>query len=595
MQPDIAQNMLFLLTLLVDFFAMAVTLWLAFYLLARGFPSQVTLRAVLVLLALSIFFFSALYNLFHPIVGSAALRAVLLVIGLATWYSLTYQLMPVRAQKRRRWMEIGIYLLGAIAAFMLIGTRNAFIREEDNLLWVGRMGVGAPYIIYGIFLLLACAGILYNLLSDTKIGLSPQGRYLLLASLFPIAEVGYGIMALALAPPLPRLVQDLLFFCGVFLLGISVARYQTLVERRTTLQEFPISGLAVLGLAAVYALLAWRWGSEPATIAAITALAIVTHSIYDLVREFLERARLRRESAFRKQLRQLESEASGEERLQRCLQEGLDLLCRTLNASGGFIAVPRAGDYVVAASQQSMPLGSQFPASEVTGEDVCEPNTPWLPGIAWVAPASEGDPPIAIIGIARPKTRLNYSTDDLDLLAEVADRAGTIVSLSYVQPGKADQLRQLVDEFQSGESNLRFRTDEMMAAMAANPSPELIKMVEEGLRNLSDYIALGQLPLADWAGANGKSYIERGKNLQKVLMEAVEDLRPAGPRPREPLPRVWFNYAVLYDAYVECVPNREIMARLYISEGTFNRTRRNALRGLARLFLEKGQPAAIAR
>ncbi|MBL8103630.1 MAG: hypothetical protein JNM02_13940, partial [Anaerolineales bacterium] len=57
--------------------------------------------------------------------------------------------------------------------------------------------------------------------------------------------------------------------------------------------------------------------------------------------------------------------------------------------------------------------------------------------------------------------------------------------------------------------------------------------------------------------------------------------------PPEPLPRVWYNHAVLHDAYVEGVPNREIMARLYISEGTFNRTRRNAIRGLARLLMEK--------
>jgi DNA-binding CsgD family transcriptional regulator len=47
---------------------------------------------------------------------------------------------------------------------------------------------------------------------------------------------------------------------------------------------------------------------------------------------------------------------------------------------------------------------------------------------------------------------------------------------------------------------------------------------------------------------------------------------------------------VLHDAYVEGVPNREIMARLYISEGTFNRTRRNAIRGLARLLAEKNLP-----
>ncbi len=72
-------------------------------------------------------------------------------------------------------------------------------------------------------------------------------------------------------------------------------------------------------------------------------------------------------------------------------------------------------------------------------------------------------------------------------------------------------------------------------------------------------------------------------------MESIELLRPSGVRPDEPLPRLWYNYVVLHDADVERVSNREIRARLYISEGTFHRTRRNALRGLARLLLEKGR------
>ena len=38
-----------LFTLLVDFSAMAITLWLGFYLLGRGYPSRITLRAVVVL------------------------------------------------------------------------------------------------------------------------------------------------------------------------------------------------------------------------------------------------------------------------------------------------------------------------------------------------------------------------------------------------------------------------------------------------------------------------------------------------------------------------------------------------------------------
>jgi len=107
------------------------------------------------------------------------------------------------------------------------------------------------------------------------------------------------------------------------------------------------------------------------------------------------------------------------------------------------------------------------------------------------------------------------------------------------------------------------------------------------LRHLPDTITLGQSPLAAAMNITAKTHVERGKQLQQLLMNSIELLKPEKERPPEPLPRIWYNHAVLHDAYVECVQNREIMARLYISEGTFNRTRRNAIRGLARLLVEK--------
>jgi hypothetical protein len=112
-------------------------------------------------------------------------------------------------------------------------------------------------------------------------------------------------------------------------------------------------------------------------------------------------------------------------------------------------------------------------------------------------------------------------------------------------------------------------------------------MVEDGLRKLSDIIALGQSPLAEALNINGKTHIEHGKALRHELVNAIEALRPAGTRPDEPLPREWESYVVLHDAYVKRVANREIMARLYTSEGTFNRIRRKALRGVSRYLLEK--------
>jgi len=582
--------MLFQLTLFADLIAMAATLWGAFYLFARGFPSRITLRAVIVLLLLSIFFFGAYNNLFHQVEGTAALRAVLLILGLGTWYSLTYQLMSQHTQARLRWMAIVIYILAGVTAISLLMIPDAFIEEQGNNLYVAHMRIGFPYILYGTFQVIIVLGILYNLLAEDRIGLTQQGKYFLVASFFPVFAISSGIIGLAITPQLPRIIPDVLTFSGMFLLGISVARHQTMIERRTTIQDLPVSLLTVLGLAGLYAYIAVRWKFPLERIGAVVAFAVLTHSTYDLVREFLERLRMHDESTFRRQLRQLENQSSSEEALQGHLQQVLELLCETLNSSHGLIAIRRGEDFLVVATRGSIPTGSQISATLVLCEDISRIENDQLPEIIWIVPAFEGQRQIAVVGVGKSKVKLDYSTADLDLLAEVAGEIGTFVSLSNLRSGRAEQIQRMVTDAQVKESELGSVADEMLATISTNPDAEFVKIVEDGLRHYSDYIVLGQSPLVDWAGINAESHVERGKQLQAFLGREMESFRPVGSRPSEPLPRVWYSYVVLHDAYVEGVPNREIMARLYISEGTFNRTRRNALRGLARSLIEKGKP-----
>jgi GAF domain-containing protein len=369
------------------------------------------------------------------------------------------------------------------------------------------------------------------------------------------------------------------------LLSLSVARHQALLERRTTLQDFPITTVTILGLAGIYAYVAWQLGLPVEDLAVVVGLSILTHAVYDLVRELLDRVRMRREGAFRKQLRQLES--TGQNVLRERLQEGLDLLCQNLQASGGLIAVRSDDKFVVTATRHSAPLDSHLPENLVSFDELCQPEDDQLSTLAWIAPSFDGQRQIALVGIGKPRSRPQYSTSDLDLLSEVADQIGTIVSLNNLRPRENDRIHQLVAMSQENATELNSMAGEVIDTITANPDPEFIKMVEDALRHLQDYIVLGQSPLAEWAKVGGDSHVERGKQLQQRLMDAIDSLRPAEKRPGEPLPRVWYNYAVLHDAYVEGAQNREIMARLYISEGTFNRTRRNALRGLARLLLEK--------
>jgi len=80
--------------------------------------------------------------------------------------------------------------------------------------------------------------------------------------------------------------------------------------------------------------------------------------------------------------------------------------------------------------------------------------------------------------------------------------------------------------------------------------------------------------------------LDRGKAVQDVLLEAMEKLRLAGETSRDPPPREWYPYLILHDAYLEEKPNRDIMLDLYISEGTFNRTRRAAVRSVTRTLGE---------
>ncbi|HEU0297537.1 MAG TPA: hypothetical protein VFR47_32645 [Anaerolineales bacterium] len=579
--------MLMQATILMTLFAMAVTLWMGFYLFARGFSSRMTLRVVVVMLALSGFFFGAYNNIFVQTIGSAAIRAVLLVIVLGGWYSVTFHVMSDQNQQLYRFFEWGIYALAA-ASILLLLQPGAFLNEAGNALYVAHMNRSSwAYRVYGAYQFIVSFSIMLNLLVGDRVGLTSRGKYFLVTSIFPVVSVIYGVIALGGPNPAPRIIPDTLAFCGVFVLGLSVLRHQTWTERRATLQDFPLTTIGALGLAGISTFFAWRWGMPVAMLSSVTAFVILSVGAYDLTREFLERSRTHKESQFRRQIRQLESEGTGEAALKSRLQEGIDLLCQTLDAPGGFVAIRRGGEFSVMASRSSVAVGSVLQAESVACEDLSRPSAGQLSSLAWLAPSFEGRIQVAVVGIEKSRSRMEYSTGNLELLAEVADQIGTIVSLSNLQARPSSESDPGTSEASANAEELKSATGEMLDSIAVHTDAEFIKLVEEALRHLPDTVTLGQSALAEKMPIRGQSHIERGKQLQALLTSSIEAFKPADKRPPEPLPRVWYNHAVLYDAYVEGVPNREIMARLYISEGTFHRTRRNAIRGLARMLVEK--------
>jgi hypothetical protein len=570
-----------ILTYSADLIEMAACLWLAFYLFARGYSNRVTMRLVITLMALAAFFLHAYHNYFFPSEIYDYQRAVLLVIALTGWYDATFHLLPQEQRTKWRLIEYGVYLLSFSAAVSLIAHPEVFYVNVAVDLYVGPMLPGLTFILYGSTLSVCSVFVPINILANKRALRTPHGRFLIFAASFPILLTIYkGITLLAVDGGLmPRVIQDTATFSGVFIMSISMARYQSMVERRTILEELPLTTALVAGSALIFGFLDLRAGLPLSSLANMTALVITAIGVYDLGREFLDRRRMLGKNQFRRQLRTIDKENNQQDKVQRLLQDGLDLLCDTLQAAGGVVAVYQDGKAVVTASRNSVRVGAELAVDSKNNGALWHPEES-IPNIEWMSSIYEGQNQIALVGLGTSKTKMDYSSGDLELFVEFADHAGTIVSIGNLLP-TANPTAEETEEINSA-------AEEMLRTVSDGVELELVKMVEDALRKFSDFIVLGQSPLAERILVDGETHLERGKQLQNILREAVDALHPGGAHPVEdPIPRVWYSYLVLYEAYVRGVPNRDIMARLYISKGTFDRTRRGALRGVARWMAEK--------
>jgi hypothetical protein len=154
---------------------------------------------------------------------------------------------------------------------------------------------------------------------------------------------------------------------------------------------------------------------------------------------------------------------------------------------------------------------------------------------------------------------------------------GQLRELSNRVVRQPDELTALADVRETVDQLLRERSDD---------SPPLRVLVEGALRHLNDLPTLSQHPLLAELRAvdtgNGTP-LERAIRLRHELDEAIERLRPPGARPSPGSSAIggWLHYLVLKEAYVDGRPNKQIMQRYALSEGTFHRARRRAIDAIA--------------
>ncbi len=603
--------MLYTFTVVVNLTALAVAVWLGIYIVTRSPRSQIAWLAGLALGSIGGFFLNVLLALNPP--PSPALmplwvRPLLwfwpagafnggwgnwlqgwqITPAVMIWHHVTLLIRTGR-MNRWRWTRVVIGYVIAIAA--IIGQRYTglvFTTTSGDPLYLTTLVPGPLYPLYMLALLIFTGLSLINLIRSARAAPTVVQRKQLnlmvaatvIAGLAgPISFISYRLDFL-----LPRVTVTLLLGAAVFMIGYGVARYSALIEGRVIGRDFLYNGLVILLIATVYMFVVWSsvviYGVPVVALTIVVILAVLTHSLVDVGRRLFDFIFYNRETReLRAQLRHLAQRAYKAESFAENLSSALETLCRFVHATYGLIILFREEGLQLAASHGWRHLVPALHQNDLTCDDVVQLS----PG-RFAAPLEEatlliplyaGEVQQGVLLLGPPENALAYAKSDVERLLEAGDRIADLIRDAHRESEHLAQLTQLVQ-----------RTPSRLSLDSEIP----VRSVEEALRNLYDYAYLSDCALAKLkrvqVASSGNTHLDRGKLVYQAVLDAMEKLRPPGDLPREPVPRQWYPYLILHNAYLENQPNNEIMMRLYISEGTFNRTRRAAIRALARTLSE---------
>ncbi len=431
---------------------------------------------------------------------------------------------------------------------------------------------------------------------------------------------------------IPSIPGDLAVGIAAVTVGYIVARHNARLEGVPLHRDLLYISLVVGSFTIFYIVIAeilYLGGHifSPLTLILIILVAISSLMLYDGLRTTVDRLLYREQfQQLRSNLRALAREAGLGQSLPDRLHAILNALCRTLYLRGGFIALRQGSGFVCEAATAAPPsAGGAVAQAAVVGQvfaeevlstteiaDLPRPGVAEPEGMALLVPLYDGDDQIGALVLGPKESARPYGEGQRILLEDLADQLVTVIQATRLQEENARVISEMVANFREQEHLLQRQMQQMLAEREEEARPvldgvdenELVSLVEDALRQLYDYPYLGEHSLAklgvvDWwlqrQDEEFVTHIDRGKALSEALVQAVNKLRPDGaePGPHAIPPREWYQYVILHDAYLLGELNRDIMSKLYISEGTFNRTRRRAVRGVARALQDMEREAQL--
>ncbi len=610
-------NNLAAFSIVVNFISMIVAIWLAIYVVTRSPRSSVAWLTGLTLFSLSGWFLNFLLAI-NPPSSPTVLPAWLSIFlwlwpagsfqhgwggwlqgwqvtpAIMFWHHATMLMRPGRMNSWRWSRVIAGYVVAMAAIVIQLNTNWMFTSGVGDPLYLNTLKQGPLYPLFMGFLFLFTVMSLINLIRSGRVSSTflPRKHFdiLTMATLIAGLTGPTSLIAFIFGLALPRVILSILLGSTVLMMGYGVARYSALMAGRVIGRDFIYNGFAILFIALLY----WAVGNvsvldyrvPAAALIFIVILAIFTHALIDVGRLALDFIFYRRQTReLRTKLRRLVTLASEPQALEENISVRLHTLCNSVRATYGFILVFDAEKIseLVSYKWNHGPLG--LSAAALTFDDAIQPKpneyaVP-LEEAALIIPLYTGTKQIGVMILGRPENAIHYSDPEIEHLLEVSDH---IADLIHTWQRETEYLQHVTE-----------LTQKKQPAVETDLEILPIKVLEEVLRNLHDFAYLGTCPLAALEQvktrltANKITHLDRGRAVHEILLLAIEKLCPIGDPPREPIPREWYPYMILHEAYVNGVQNRDIMNKLYISEGTFNRTRRNAIRSLAWALMEMEQ------
>ncbi len=605
---------LYWFTFTVNLLGLVLALWLGLYLVTRSPKYSIAWLSALTLWSLAGLFLNVLlainpppqtYNqpawmqLMFPFwpagtlegTSNSWLQGWSVVAAFALWNHATTLMRPGKLTTWRKTRILGGYLLTILAIRAHTVSPVLYYDARSNPLYANSLQPSPWYPIIALAMGILVAMSVTNLIRamrETPATL-PHRQFMILtfATLFAGLGIPVSFGGSVMQWPIPMVVLSLVEVIPVGLIGYGAARYSALVEGRTIRRDFLYNLTLLAFVVAVYLLASMmlvRVYLAPAIVLVfVPLLAVFTHSLlistHRMIDWFFYHRDTRRLRTNLQHLIRLVGEGTA---LDESLDYVLDTLCASVRASYGLILIFEE-QAIHQASEYQWHAGSVgLKKSDLTCDDVVHlaPGQFSVPleEAALLIPLYADADQVGAVLLGRPENSSHFAPEEVERLLDHSDRIGDLISIARRKAQSLDQIAELAKTHPpSLPDHLETIPDET---------------IEVVLRNMFDYTFLADSTLANLHLVRAHlppgqiTHLDRGRAVHAIVLEALDKLRPGSTEPRDPPPRAWYPYLILRSAYLEETPNRDIMLRLYISEGTFNRTRRAAIRSLARTLRE---------